>query len=385
MNRVITSAIILGLAGSCFAATPLGFRGDGSVLYPEANPALHWSVTNNVVWKTAFTNWSNASPLLVGDLIFTCAEPASLICLSAKDGSILWQDAITNIPSMAPETHADNGYTSATPCSDGKKIWMVFGQGVVACWDISGKKVWETFLEVPPHKKWGSCISPRLAGDVLAVQFENLYGLDPNTGVTKWKVKTGWKWGTPVVAKISGKDILYTCKGKAFDAASGQEFPEQGLPALDFNSPCLVNGVLYYIYDKPKAFTLPSSLSDKPAPLWPEIKLDESKARYYATPVIHDGLVYAINEKGLFYVLDQATGSVVFTNKFNFDITYQSPTLAGDYVFLSCEKGITAVVKTGRTYEFVALNNLEKFRACPVFSGTRMYIRTLKHLWCIGR
>lgn len=383
MKRSIWVVGIIGLAISSWAASPAGFRGDGSGRYPDANPPVIWSTTSNVVWKVAFTNGSNSSPLLVGDRIITCAEPSSIICVSAKDGAILWQDTVTNFPAAIPKTHADNGYTSATPCSDGNKIWMVFGQGTVACWDITGKKRWETFLEVPPHQTWGSCISPRLADGVLVVQFDNLFGLDPETGVQKWKVKTGWKWGTPVVARIENQDVLYTCRGAAIVAATGRELPNQGLPGLDYNSPCLVDGVLYYIQAKSKVFSLPSKLDAPPRSLWPEVIIPEG--RYYGTPLIHGGLVYAINASGSLSVLDQTTGTLVYSNKFNFNTTYQSPTLAGNYVFISCESGKTVVIKAGRQYEEVAMNSLEKFRACPVFSGTRMYIRSLKHLWCFGR
>jgi hypothetical protein len=32
----------------------------------------------------------------------------------------------------------------------------------------------------------------------------------------------------------------------------------------------------------------------------------------------------------------------------------------------------------------VARNSLETFRSSLVFEGKRMYVRTVKHLWCIG-
>ena len=261
-------------------------------------------------------------------------------------------------------------------------MWTVFGQGVAACWNVSGKHVWTTSLETPPHE-WGGCISPRLAGGVLVVQFNNLFGLDPETGVGKWKIKTPWGWGSPVVARIGKQDILYTCKGAAIDAASGKELPRQGLPALAYNSPCLVDGVLYYVQAQPQAFALPTKIEDLPRPLWTGINI--ANDRYYGTPLIHNGLVYAINAPGNLSVLDQATGALVYSQKFPFDTAYPSPTLAGDYVFLSCEGGKTVVIKAGRQYEEVARNTLEKFRSSPVFSGTRMYIRGQKYLWCIGR
>lgn len=381
MQYLTLVAGILGLTYSCLAAGPVGFRGDGSGRYPDAKPVTQWSVTNNVIWKTALTNWSNASPILVGNRIFVCAEPATLICVSARDGAILWQDSLTDLPNPPPKAHAANGYTSATPCSDGRKVWAVFGQGVVACWDVDGKKRWSVTLEKPPHE-WGGCISPRLAGGVLVVQFNNLFGLNPETGAEQWKLQTGWGWGSPVAVRIGKRDIIYTCKGAAVDAATGQVCSNQCLPALEYNSPCLVDGILYYVQAKPQAFALPAKLEDKPGPLWQGISIPEG--RYYGTPLIHDGLVYAINAQGALSVLDQTNGALVYSQKYPFDTVYPSPTLAGNYVFLSCEGGKTVVIKAGRQYEEVAQNSLERFRSCPVFAGTRMYVRGQKYLWCIG-
>ena len=34
--------------------------------------------------------FSNAIPVIVGDKIFTCAEPAVLLCINKADGEILW-------------------------------------------------------------------------------------------------------------------------------------------------------------------------------------------------------------------------------------------------------------------------------------------------------
>lgn len=376
----LATLLFLALAVPVMAAQT-GFRGDGSGRYPEAQPPLQWSPTNNVLWKTALTNWSNASPILVDDKIIVCAEPATVICLSARNGAILWQDSLTDLPSPPPKAHAVNGYTSATPCSDGRRIWMVFGQGLVACWTLDGKKKWVVTLEKPPHD-WGGCVSPRLAGGVLAVQFDHLFGLDPETGAEKWKIKTAWRWGSPVVASFGKRDILYTCSGAALDAATGQDLPGQGLPKLEYNSPSLTEGVLYYVQAKPKAFALPAKPEDTPRSLWPDITLPEG--RYYATPLIHDGLVYAINAKGALSVLDKTTGELLYSQQYPFSTTYPSPTLAGNYVFLSCESGKTVVIKAGRQYEEVARNSLEPFRSCPVFSGSRLYIRGQKHLWCIG-
>lgn len=382
-KRIGVWITIMGVATLGWSANSVGFRGDGSGLYPKAKPILQWSPTSNVVWKTALTNWSNASPILVGDRIFVCAEPATVICLSAKNGTLLWQDSVTNLPQPAPPTHGVNGYTSATPCSDGRHVWVVFGQGVVACWEVSGKRLWSVSLEKPPNG-WGGCVSPRLAGNVLVVQFDHLFGLDPATGAERWKTKTPWGWGSPVVAQIGKRDILYTCKGAAIDAASGQELIK-GLVALEYNSSCLVDGVLYYLQQNPQAYALPEKPEDMPRALWQGASI--AGDRYYATPIVHNGFVYAINQAHNLSVLEQATGKLVYAKKLDFlqGTVFPSPSLAGDYVFLSSENGQTLVLKAGAQYDEVARNSLEPFRASPVFSGTRMFIRGRQHMWCIGR
>lgn len=360
-----------------------GFRGTGEGLFPQATPPLNWSPTSGVAWKTPLPKWSNASPVLIGERLIVCAEPATLLCLEAETGTIIWQSTVPDLPAQPPKSHPDNGYTSPTPCTDGQRVWAVFGQGIVGCWNLSGKLLWHKFVEAPPHD-WGGCVSPRLAGGKVIVQFDHLYGLDPVTGATQWSLKTDWGWGSPVVARIGGSDVLYTCKGVAVDAATGRELVK-GLVRLDYNSPCLVDGVLYYLQQKPQAYALPATSSAQPRALWQNAQI--AGDRYYATPLVHDGLVYAINQARNLSVLDQKTGALVYEKRIEHlkGTVYPSPTLAGKYIFLSSEGGQTVVIEPGREYREVARNTLEKFRSCPVFAGNRMYIRGLTHLWCIGK
>jgi hypothetical protein len=42
------------------------------------------------------------------------------------------------------------------------------------------------------------------------------------------------------------------------------------------------------------------------------------------------------------------------------------------------------VLEPGRAYLEVAVNSFEPFRSTPVFSGSRIYIRGLQHLYCLG-
>jgi outer membrane protein assembly factor BamB len=146
MTRVNAAVLGIGLAvGLCAVAgaaepvpyghkdfyptpeRPVGFRGDGSGAFPGATPVTQWregdydlvemqvenwgdaggnargsfgkakvpvyrnSNSVNIVWKTEMPSFANSMPIVVGDRVFTTAEPHSLVCVDARTGKILWQ------------------------------------------------------------------------------------------------------------------------------------------------------------------------------------------------------------------------------------------------------------------------------------------------------
>ena len=457
------SLILILVLSTAHADQPYGFRVNGQGRFPNATPVTEWSPTNNVVWQTKLPNFSNSSPVLSGDRLFTCAEPTSLICLSLADGKILWQksndyiDVLTNPEELTkareatsraddanarwaakmkerdeaewnayknkndaalkakvqelqadvkaarkavdqanryilPISRVENGYTSATPVTDGKYVWASFGSGVVVCYDREGRRIWGRKIDTPAdHMDWGACVSPVLAGNVLLVQYNTIFGLDAATGNELWKGKDVWKLphdhnlelGTPVVDKIGDQYTAYTYKGAAIAARTGDEIADGLRVHSGFNSPVLQDGILYFINDKSTAFKLPRTPAAKPEKLWDGEAV--SGGRFYASPLVHDGLIYIIPENGILSVLDAKTGKKVYSKKVLSGTCYCSPTLAGKYILLGSDNGKMVMIEPGREYKEVAQNELEPFRSTPVFAGSRMYVRTLKSLYCIGK
>ena len=128
---------------------------------------------------------------------------------------------------------------------------------------------------------------------------------------------------------------------------------------------------------------MPSSISERLESLW---KSNLKGGDYwFASPVYHDGLIYAVNGNCNFSVVEAQTGKLVYYDRLDFGgRVYPSIALAGKYVFVSSDNGVTIVLEPGREYKEIARNTLETFRSSPIFEGKRMYVRTLKHLWCIA-
>lgn len=82
------------LLGAFTHAENIGWRGDGDGRFPDANPPLTWSETENVIWKMELEDWSNACPIIVADRIFFCQEPDSVICADTTSGKILWKQQL---------------------------------------------------------------------------------------------------------------------------------------------------------------------------------------------------------------------------------------------------------------------------------------------------
>lgn len=287
---------------------------------------------------------------------------------------------------VPPATHDTNGYTSATPATNGKVVVAVFSTGLATAFDTEGNRLWVRRLDPSPHK-WGTCASPVIAGDSVVIQIEKTWALDLATGKVKWSLERPWSWGTPAITSIGDTQVIFTPRGDAIRLEDGHLLAEglAGRKGLDFNCPVIQDGRIYYIYDKAVAWDLPDKVGDKlqATKAW---QCELRRGRYYATPVIHDGYIYALHQSRSLAIIDAQTGKKMVETKTDLSrgTGYPSPVVAGDHIFLSSDNGQTVVIKPGPTYEKVRINELEPFRTTPVLDGNRLYIRAESGLYCFS-
>jgi outer membrane protein assembly factor BamB len=437
---------------------PIGWRTDGTGSYPNALPPLEWSATKNVVWCTPMPGYGVSHPVPLGQRVFICSEPATLLCLDRQDGKILWQKScsyselqiepdvrerlkgelaetaeLTKEQSAVqkemdtlrrsltkekapkeeieaklkpfnmriheiqrdkqkltlavlytqPGTHPTAGYSAPTPVTDGKEVFVAFGNGLVACYDLDGHRKWLKLIE-HSNAAYAHSGSPILVGDKLLIHFTDLVALDQKTGNEVWRLKYPTSHGTPLATRIGDVDVVLTPKGALVRAQDGKLLADR-LGSCGANSPVLHDRTVYYVHGGANAVRLPESVAEpmKPQVLW---KGKVTGGGYwFSSPVVHEGLLYAASDQGVLTVLDAATGALVYEERLNLrGQTYPSISLAGNRLYVSSDNGTTVVLQPGREYKELARNQLEPFRSSLVFEGKRVYVRTAKHLYCIG-
>ena len=88
----------------------------------------------------------------------------------------------------------------------------------------------------------------------------------------------------------------------------------------------------------------------------------------------------------VFSAIDAKTGQVVYEEKLDLGggTVYPSVILSGDHILVSSDNGTTIIIQPGREYRQIAKNKIGGFRSTPIMKGKRVYVRGLKHFYCIG-
>src|SRR5262245_4688187 len=108
--------------------------------YPD-----RWSDTQNVLWKVPVPGRGNSSPIVWKDRIFLTTahdgERRAILCFNRADGKLLWETAAPK-PQMVERAYPKNSHASATPITDGERVYALFGNAGLLAVDLNGKQVW---------------------------------------------------------------------------------------------------------------------------------------------------------------------------------------------------------------------------------------------------
>jgi hypothetical protein len=375
------------------------FRGpDGQGIARTRGLPLHWSRSENVVWRTPLPP-GNSSPIIWGERIFLTSAAAdgsrrSVHCLRRRDGELLWT-ALCPPHEAEPMVRDKNGYASATPVTDGERVITYFGSGGLLALDFEGRQLWH--YPLPGFDStWGSGSSPLLYEDSLIMihdqnRADSLFlCLDKRTGVLRWQRPRAraMGWSTPVVVRVAGHDELLFAGGetvKGYDPRTGEELWTLTGPTHEVIPTLVVGRDLVYSASGrlgPTLALVPGGRGDVTAThlVWQTTR----GGPHVPSPILYEDRLYTVNDTGIATALDAHSGEVVWQQRIR-DRFSASPIAAEGLLYCCSESGTTYVLRAGDVFKLVAQNELEEpILASPAALAGRLYIRTSEALYCLG-
>jgi outer membrane protein assembly factor BamB len=391
-------------AGSQFQQNWPGFRGAVNLGLAEGDDwPTTWSLTEarNIVWSVPLPVEGHSSPVIWGDRIFLSgggAEEQRVACFDRTDGALLWNAKVPLPPSVeSPEPSEDTGFAAPTPVTDGRRVYAMFANGMLAAFDFDGQPAWNRPLGTP-DSIYGYAASPLLAGGVLIIQFDQsldaeegkslLLGINPEDGSTLWSTPRPVpnSWSSPSLVEADGHPEVITMADPwviAYDPASGRElWRSDGLRGDVAASPAAGGGLVFVSNDGARLMALrPGGQGDvtETHRVW-ESDLGMPDI---ASPV-SDGarMLQAYgNEMTCF---DARTGELLWDEMLD-SSACASPILAGGLVYLTTMDGMTRIFDWTDGYSPRGGGEIgEPVHATPAFADGMIYMRGSKHLVCVG-
>jgi outer membrane protein assembly factor BamB len=386
---------------------------------PGRGLPTQWSKTENIDWKTPVPGWGTSTPAIWQDAVFVTTQDKDRLLflrLDAKHGKIVWQREVgqgtprrTGLVGHPLRFHDEHNMASPSPITDGKHVWVHFGNGDLACYDFAGEKVWAANLAKSYGIYsiwWGHANSPILFGDLLinvCIQDPKdggksyVVALDKLTGKEVWfKLRdTGAKgepadsYTTPLLLHAKDHAELIVFGGNvldAYDPATGAALWQCSIFKGNrvISGPTLSGDTVYAVQGMfgPLFAVRAGGAKD----------VTETHVRWKyvgatpdaACPVVANGLVFLAHNDGVVVCVDAATAKGVWKerlgNKFR-----ATPLVSDGKIYFFSKEGKAIIVDANRAFRVLAEADLgEDIMASPAAAHGSLFIRTKEHVYRIG-
>ncbi len=372
---------------------------------PNQKLPLHWSDSENVVWKAPVVGRGHSSPTVVGNQVLLATadeekELQSVLCFDRATGKQLWR---TDVHSGGLDRKGNKKTTQAcaSVLCDGEHLYINFlnrDAVYTTALDRTGKQLWQTKVSAfKTHQGFGS--SPTLHGKLLYVTTDSPAGgvvaaLDKLSGDIVWKQERPQKanYASAQVYHLNGKDqvLVQGCDlVVSYDPLTGKKLWEVAGATTECVTNIVTDGQHIYVsggYPRNHVQCLLADGSGKT--VW------ENGARVYVpSMIVRDGYLYAMQDGGIASCWKCDTGEEMWKSRVGGSYS-ASLVLIGDQLLATGEDGKMLIFKAQPTkYEQVAENRLgDEAYATPSVCGNRIYARVVESksgqrqewLYCLG-
>lgn len=383
----LTLALALGLAPllSVPAADSWpGFRGTGDSVAKGTYPTK-WSPKDGIAWTVDLPGYGQAAPVVWDGTVYLTAvegdqrQKGYVVALDAGTGKEKWRHTFE--PTQKAKWSFTISRAAPTPCADADGVYCFFEGGNLIALTHSGKVRWSRDL-VKDYGEFqgghGVGSSPAQTADALFVLIDHrgpsyLLAVDKATGKNKWKTEREPRggWSSPVVATRDGKpEIVASSAGTVigYAADTGKELWKldnvvgNTIPSASVvGDRVLFGGGTSRSKEDPPAGAKSNGclklVSKDGKPGFESVWAAKPGVSNYATPLGYEGVAYFVNQVGVVYAHDLATGKELFAERTD-GACWASPVGAGGHVYFFGKDGTTSVLKAGKEFDQVASNKL---------------------------
>ena len=309
------------------------------------------------------------------------------------------------------------GYGMPTPATDGKHVWVKFGTGVAACFDLDGNRKWMVSLGDFASSQ-AMVSSPVLVGGrlitVAHIRGKSrsdagmvwMKGLDPATGAGMWQTGVSGT-GTPVPLRLAADgaqmDVVVSSGGTVVRCEDGKAVGRVASARFGGSGATPSGDILYY-WSPERATAARLIMYDRDR-VGARLLWDRHVLGQYGSPppVQAGGNLFGYRRKGTDEAVEvvnaltgervKSLGLVMWTTGAGSTIPLSA---AGGYVFVADDgsshngkeprtaPGSMSVIQPGVRGQIIARNRIEGMGGPPAFDGDRIYLRARDAMMCIG-
>jgi outer membrane protein assembly factor BamB len=374
-----------------------------------------WSDKENVRWKVEVPGRGNSSPIVWKDRIFLTTahdgERRAILCFRRGDGKLLWE-APAPPPDSVEHLETKNSYASATPATDGERVYALFGNAGLIAVDFNGKQVWKYGFGATSNYH-GPGGSPLLYKDrVIFYQDQGqsierspspepragafVAAIDAKTGRQLWRTSRteGVGWGTPIAIRAGGRDEIIVSSQRAvraYDPDTGRElWSARGNTSEVIPTPAVGHGLVFCPSGRagPTLAVRPGGSGDVTST---QVAWQTPRGSpFVPSPLVYGDYLYLVNDMtSIATCLEATTGKLLWQGRLGEarrESFSASPVAVADKIFITNDEGETYVLAAGPEFKLLRVNRLgEQTLATPALVEGTWYFRSGSHLLAIGR